>query len=62
MYIGHVRLCVYPSPLVMDQCRYLKSVLVFRYFLKVCSIFGSGISKYGDIGIGIWYFSTFALF
>jgi len=34
---------------VMDRCRYLKSVSVFRYFfgiLKVGSLFGIGISKY----------------
>jgi len=34
----------------------------FSVFLKVSSVFGIGISKYHDIGIGIQYFSMFALF
>jgi len=41
------------------------SVSVFVIFFgifKVCSVFSTGISKYRDIGIGIWYFSMFALF
>jgi len=34
----------------------------FRYFFKIGSVFGIGISKYRDIGIGIFgIFSTFAL-
>ena len=45
---------------VMGRCRYLKSVSVFSvffpYFFKVGSVFGIGISKYRDIGIGIRYF------
>jgi len=57
--MGHFRSM---SPVVMGRCRYLKSVSVFRYFFKVGSVFGIGISKYRDIGIGIRYFSTFALF
>ena len=34
----------------------------FPVFLKVSSICGIAISKYCDIGIGVQYFSTFALF
>jgi len=40
----------------MGQCRYLKSVSVFRYFngiFKVGSVFGVSISKYRNIAIGI---------
>jgi len=36
--------------------------IVFWYFLEVGSVFGIRISKYRDIGIGIRYLSTFALF
>jgi len=47
----------------MGWCRYLLSVSVFQYYfgiLKVGSVFGIGIAKYRDIGIGIRYFTKFA--
>jgi len=36
--------------------------ICFSVFLEVGLVFGIDISKYCDIGIGIRYFSTFALF
>ena len=43
--------------IVMDRCRYLKSVSGFRYFFGIFivgSVFSIGVSKYRDIGIGIF--------
>jgi len=50
----------------MGRCRFLKSSYrffgTFSLILKVGLVFGIGISKYRDIGIGIRCVATFALY
>ena len=47
--------------LVVCRCRYLRSISVFGIFVGIFyvgnSVFGIGILKYRDIGIGIRYFA-----